>query len=296
MSRPVNKPDALKIVLITGMSGSGKSIAIRALEDSQFYCIDNLPTAFIPKVLNHLDLDGIRHVAIAVDSRSGRDIIDLPSVIDDLRGNDVDVRIMFLNANDETLTTRYSETRRRHPFSSRLGEKATVLECVRAERDALANFRALADVIDTSGLLPNSLRRWVLDAVEEQASKLTLIFETFGYKKGLPSDADLVFDVRCLNNPHYDSVLRAKTGKDAAVQTFIRADPRSDELLQDIEQYLRKWLPSYLNEQRSYVTIAIGCTGGQHRSVYMAEMLAERFTLFPLAETETVLVRHRNVN
>lgn len=292
----MSAPDALKVILITGLSGSGKSIAIRALEDAQFYCVDNLPTPFIPKVVNHLHLAGVSNMAIAVDSRSGRDLIDLPSLITELKEGGYDVRVLFLEADDDTLTTRYSETRRRHPFSVKLGEKATVGECVAAEREAMQNLRGFADVIDTTALLPNTLRRWVLEAVEERPSRLTLIFETFGYKKGLPLDADLVFDVRCLSNPHYVKELREKTGIDFEVQAFIREDERSNELLSDIEKYLRKWLPSYLNEQRSYVTIAIGCTGGQHRSVYIAEMLAERFSLFPIDEVESVLVRHRKIH
>ncbi|GLR27394.1 RNase adapter RapZ [Limnobacter litoralis] len=288
--------DALKIILVTGLSGSGKSIAIRALEDAQFYCVDNLPTPFIPKVVNHLHLAGVSNMAIAVDSRSGRDLIDLPSLITQLKEEGYDVRVLFLEADDDTLSTRYSETRRRHPFSVKRGEKATVAECVAAERETMQGLRGFADVIDTTALLPNTLRRWVLEAVEERPSRLTLIFETFGYKKGLPMDADLVFDVRCLSNPHYVKELRDKTGIDYEVQAFIREDERSNELLSDIEKYLRKWLPSYLNEQRSYVTIAIGCTGGQHRSVYIAEMLAERFSLFPIDEVESVLVRHRNIH
>lgn len=180
-------------------------------------------------------------------------------------------------------------------MSARLGEQATVQECVDAEREALEPLRDIASSIDTSALLPNVLRRWVMETVEEESAKLTLVFETFGFKKGLPSDADLVFDVRCLSNPYYDKALRPLTGKDIPVQRFIQGDARSSELINDIEGYLRKWLPSYLNEQRSYVTVAIGCTGGQHRSVYVAETLAQRFTENQLSEIESVLLRHRTL-
>jgi UPF0042 nucleotide-binding protein len=286
----------MKVVLVTGLSGSGKSVAIRALEDAHFYCIDNLPPSFIPQIIDRLSAEGASQIAIAADARTGRDIIDVPQIVQTLKTNGIDVRILFLNADNETLVTRYSESRRRHPMSERLGEQATVQECVDAERDALEPLRTLASCIDTSALLPNILRHWVLETVEETSSaKLTLVFETFGFKKGLPSDADLVFDVRCLNNPHYDKNLRALTGKNIEVQRFIQTDQRSEPLISDIEHYLRKWLPSYLNEQRSYVTVAIGCTGGQHRSVYVAETLAQRFTENPLLEIESVLLRHRSL-
>ncbi len=285
----------MKIVLVTGLSGSGKSVAIRALEDSHFYCVDNLPPSFIQPVINRLSAEGISQIAIAADARTGRDIIDLPQITQNLKTSGTDVRILFLDADNETLITRYSESRRRHPMSARLGEQATVQECVNAEREALEPLRGIASCINTSALLSNVLRRWVLEAVEEEFAQLTLVFETFGFKQGLPSDADLVFDVRCLTNPHYDKNLQPLTGKDIEVQRYIQADPRSDALINDIEIYLRKWLPSYLNEQRSYVTVAIGCTGGQHRSVYVAETLAQRFIQKPLSEIQSILLRHRTL-
>lgn len=285
----------MKVVLVTGLSGSGKSVAIRALEDAHFYCVDNLPPPFIAQVIQRLASEGIAQIAIAADARTGRDIVDLPQIIRDLRSDGTDVRILFLDADNETLVTRYSESRRRHPMSARLGEQATVQECVDAERDALEPLRGISSCIDTTALLPNVLRRWVLDTVEEDSAKLTLVFETFGFKKGLPSDADLVFDVRCLSNPYYERNLRPLTGKDIEVQLYIQADDRSAALLDDIEAYLRKWLPSYRTEQRSYVTVAIGCTGGQHRSVYVAEALARRFSEQPLSEIESILLRHRSL-
>ncbi|MCQ8897434.1 RNase adapter RapZ [Limnobacter humi] len=285
----------MKVVLVTGMSGSGKSVAIRALEDSGFYCVDNLPPSFIADVLKRLESEGIGQVAIAADARTGKDIVDVPELLLNLRKQGTDARPIFLDADDETLVTRYSESRRRHPMSARLGEQATVQECVDAERLALAPLKAISNSIDTSGLLPNTLRRWVLDTVEGQKARLTLVFETFGFKKGLPTDADLVFDVRCLSNPYYDKNLRPLTGKDAEVVAFIQADNRSHELVGDIEHYLRKWLPSYLDEHRSYVTVAIGCTGGQHRSVYVAETLARLFQSQPLADIESILLRHRSL-
>ena len=286
----------MKVVLVTGLSGSGKSVAVRALEDSQFYCVDNLPPTFIPKVLNRLDIDGVEQVAIAVDARTGRDIVVVPEIVREIRAMGFDVRIIFLDSSDETLVTRYSESRRRHPMSQRLGEQATVLECVQAERLALDALKPMAATIDTSGLFPNALRRWVMQTVEADGAKLTLVLETFGYKKGLPTDADLVFDVRCLINPHYDKDLRPLTGRDAPVEAFIEEDPLSAELVDDIEAYLRKWLPTYLKEQRSYFTVAIGCTGGQHRSVYVAETLAKRLGTKPLNEVESILIRHRSLD
>lgn len=284
-----------KVVLITGMSGSGKSVAIRALEDNHFYCIDNLPPPFIPQVLNRLNLDGRNKVAIAVDARTGRDITSLPDILRELKKKPIEQRVVFLDADDDTLVTRYSETRRRHPMSERLGEDATVLECVQAERTALDDLRPLADCIDTSGLMPNVLRNWVLQTVGAAPSGLTVIFQSFGFKKGLPRDADLVFDVRCLDNPHYDKDLRPLTGRHPDIQAFIQKDERSGRLIDDIENYLRNWLPNYRTEQRSYVTVAVGCTGGQHRSVYVAENLARIFRTSPLAEIESILLRHRHM-
>lgn len=286
----------MKIILITGLSGSGKSVALRALEDANFYCVDNLPPTFIPSVVAKLSTEEHRKVAVAVDARTGRDIVVLPEIVNQLRRSKADVRVIFLDSSEDTLVTRYSESRRRHPMSARLGENATVQECVQAEQEALDTIRPLADLIDTSDLFPNVLRRWVLQTVEERSAKLTVIFETFGYKKGIPKDADLVFDVRCLTNPHYDKALQPLTGKDKPVQDFIKEDKRSEELLADIEGYLRKWLPSYQNEQRSYVTVAIGCTGGQHRSVYIAETLCKRFQQQKPEDVENILVRHRNIS
>ncbi len=283
-----------KIVLITGLSGSGKSVALRALEDNNFYCIDNLPPSFIPAVTQQLHDKGAHHIAVAVDARTGTDIHAVPRLIDELRQKAIDIRIIFLDAHDHELITRYSETRRRHPMSTRLGDMATVQECVQAERQAIAAIRPLADVIDTTDLLPATLRHWVLHTVGEEAAKITLIIETFAFKNSLPKDADLVFDARCLSNPHYDKTLRPLTGKDVAVQQFIQQDERSHEFIDDIEAYLRKWLPRYKKEQRSYITVAIGCTGGQHRSIYIAEALNQRLKNQPMSSVEHVLVRHRN--
>lgn len=288
--------NSMKIILITGLSGSGKSVALRALEDANFYCVDNLPPTFIPPVVSKLSGEGQFKVAVAVDARTGRDIVVLPEIVGQLRRLEADVRIIFLDSSEDTLVTRYSESRRRHPMSARLGENATVQECVQAERDALDAIRPMADLIDTTDLFPNVLRRWVLQFVEERSAKLTVIFETFGYKRGIPKDADLVFDVRCLTNPHYDKALRPLTGKDKPVQDFIKQDARSEELLSDIENYLLKWLPSYQNEQRSYVTVAIGCTGGQHRSVYIAETLCQRLSTHKPEDVENIFVRHRNIS
>ncbi|MDX1669176.1 MAG: RNase adapter RapZ, partial [Limnobacter sp.] len=223
-------------------------------------------------------------------------IVEVPTIVTELRHQQIDTRIIFLDADDDALVTRYSETRRRHPMSSRLSENATVQECVQAEREAISDIRPMADLIDTTDLLTTTLRRWVLETVEEKYAKLTLVLETFGFKTGLPNDADLVFDARCLTNPYYDKSLRALTGKDLPVQQFIQNDNRSAELLNDIENYLRKWLPSYQTEQRSYVTVAIGCTGGQHRSVYLAEALLQRIDKKPLGTVQNILVRHRNID
>ncbi len=285
----------MKVVLITGLSGSGKSVALKALEDRGFFCIDNLPPDFLSPVINRLEEDGRGEVALAIDARTARYLKALPGHISALRLSGHDVKVVFLDTDSETLITRYSETRRRHPASADLGETATIQECVEYERETLAVLESLGDRIDTSGILANTLRQWIEQIVEAKPASLTLILETFAFKRGVPLDADLMFDARCLPNPYYDKALRLQTGRDADVQAFFKTHPGVDELINDIEAFVRKWLPRYLNEQRSYLTIAVGCTGGQHRSVYVSEQLAHRFRTRMPDGAQTLLVRHRSM-
>lgn len=283
----------MRIVLVTGMSGSGKSVAIRLLEDAGYYCIDNLPARFLREVCAFLDSSDHPSVALSVDSRSEASLADVPAIIEMLRGLGHDVRVLFLTASNAALVQRYSETRRRHPMSLRVqpqGAEATLTEAIELERDLLAPLLAAAHVIDTSELHPNTLRQWVRRFTDLPPAALVLAFESFAFKQGVPAAADFVFDVRNLPNPHYDPQLRPLTGRDAAVAAYLARIPQAMEMLDDIAGFLGKWLPSYVADNRHYVTVAIGCTGGRHRSVYLVEELARRF-----AGERTVLTRHRAI-
>lgn len=277
----------MQLVLISGLSGSGKSIALNALEDSGFFCVDNLPAALLPGFVDHLVQEGSTRAAVAIDMRGGRSIADLPQRLQELAGNSIDVRFVFLVARDEVLIQRFSETRRRHPMAA--GER-TLAEAIAAEREALEALQTLGHRIDTSHIRPNALRTMVKDFIElrGETRRPTLLFQSFGFKHGLPLDADLVFDVRCLPNPHYDPLLRPLTGRDRPVCEFLEGQPEVQGMLADIRRFLDAWLPAYIRDNRSYLTVALGCTGGQHRSVWFAEQLAAHFR----GKTR-VLVRHR---
>ena len=276
----------MQLVLISGLSGSGKSIALHVLEDAGYYCVDNLPATLLPPLVRQLREEGYERVAVAIDVRAGTSIAALPQQLRDLQALGVPTRFVFLEARDETLIARFSETRRGHPLSN---AETTLAEAIVRERGMLENIAGLGNRIDTSSLNPNALRAWILDFVQPAASQgLTLLFESFGYKHGIPLDADLVFDVRCLPNPHYDPVLRPLTGRDPEVARFLETQAEVRKMAEDIRRFLAEWLPSYVRDNRSYLTVAIGCTGGQHRSVYLAEWLAGQFR-----DRARVLVRHR---
>jgi UPF0042 nucleotide-binding protein len=288
----------MRLVLITGMSGSGKSVALRLLEDIGYYCVDNLPLPFLADVSQHLERAGYRDLAVSIDARSEAALTDLPSLLDGLYAAGHTIKVLYLTASDAALVQRYSESRRRHPLAQRLhklrGEGATeptLLESIQSERDILAPLAGIGYTIDTSALHPNTLRQWIREFVDSPRVKLTLAFESFPFKDGIPVAADLVFDVRNLPNPFYDAQLRPLTGLDAPVIDFLRAASVVEEMIEDITAFIDKWLPGYLADNRHYITVAIGCTGGQHRSPYVVEELARRF-----GGREHVLVRHRALN
>ena len=277
----------MQLILITGLSGSGKSVALNVLEDSGYYYVDNLPAKLLPQTVEFLAAAGHPRVALSVELRSGEALAELPRQLAGFRDGGHDVRALFLEAKTDTLIKRFSETRRRHPLSD--GGR-TLTECIERERALLADLADLADRVDTSDLDPNTLRNWVKDFVGVPRTGLTLLFESFGFKHGVPLDADLVFDVRCLPNPNYDPRLRPLTGRDRAVIEFLGSDPSTHKMLEDIRRFVAEWLPAFDRDNRSYLTVAIGCTGGQHRSVYFAETLAARFH-----GQAQVLVRHREI-
>jgi UPF0042 nucleotide-binding protein len=280
----------MRLILLSGVSGSGKSIALAVLEDAGYYCVDNLPAPLLRQLVVQLQQEGYDRAAVAVDMRGGASIADLPKQLRELQGAaDVDLRFVFLDARDDVLIQRFSETRRRHPLA--VGE-SSLAEAIRQEREALEMLAGLGHRIDTSNLRPGALRAYIQDfAALEGGSGLTLLFESFGFKHGLPLDADLVFDVRCLPNPHYEPALRPLTGLDADVVAFLEAQPEVGRMLEDIHRFIADWLPAYIRDNRAYLTVAVGCTGGQHRSVYFAETLARRF-----GGSVRVLVRHRGLS
>ena len=283
---------AMHLVLISGLSGSGKTIALNVLEDAGYYCVDNLPSQLLQQLVGQLDQQGYSKVAAAIDIRGGESIAMLPQQLDALRARDLDLRFLFLDAKNETLLKRFSETRRRHPLAS---DERTLQEAIAEERVRLEGLVSLGHHIDTSDVRPNTLRDGVRQfiAVENgtpHEAGLTLLFQSFGFKHGIPLDADLVFDVRCLPNPYYDMALRPLTGRDADVVAFLEAEPEVLRMREDIARFVSTWLPAYIRDNRSYLTVAIGCTGGQHRSVYLAEWFAREF-----ADRARVLVRHREL-
>ncbi len=286
----------MRIILITGISGSGKSVGLNVLEDAGYFCVDNLPPTLLPALVETRIQEGAERLAVAMDARSADSLAGLPADIRRLKDQGHDVKVLFLTAKTESLITRFSETRRSHPLSHRVRpeqspiDRPTLAECILLEREMLASIETLGHVIDTSGLSANKLRGWIKELVESDRTPLTLLFESFAFKFGVPLDADLVFDVRVLPNPHYDMALRPFSGRDEPVIAFLQAQPDAAELMQDIRSFVEKWLPSFKNDNRSYLTVAIGCTGGQHRSVYMVEQLAKYFQ-----STERVVLRHREL-
>ena len=277
----------MQIVLVSGLSGSGKSIAIAVLEDVGYYCVDNLPLAMLQPLVDYLKGEGHERVAIAIDARSGASFAQFPRIAETLREQGADLRVIFLEAKTLSLVKRFSETRRRHPLSS---DTVSLQEAIQLEREMLSDIAPLAHRIDTSDLSAAALRMWIKDLIGQDRSRITLLFESFGFKHGIPLDADLVFDVRCLPNPHYVAELRPLTGRDQPVKDYIEASANAMALLADIRGFVENWLPCFIRDHRAYLTVAIGCTGGQHRSVYFAETLAAAFR-----EREQVLVRHREL-
>ena len=277
----------MDLLLIGGVSGSGKNVALAALADSGYYAVNNLPPPLLPPTIAYLAQAGQPRVAVSLDARTGPGLPGLAGLIDAARAAGWNVTFLYLDTKPDTLVKRFSETRRRHPFSS---AARTLTEDIEYERNLLAEARELGITFDTSDLPAAALRGWIKDFISVDRSKLTLLFESFGFKNGAPLDADLVFDVRCLPNPHYEPALRPLTGRDAPVVEFLEAIPEVERMYTDIYHFVASWLPDYARDNRNYLTVAIGCTGGQHRSVYLAERLARTF-----APRYQVLVRHREL-
>ena len=286
------------VVLVSGISGSGKSVAMNALEDAGYFCVDNLPPELLRDFLAVEQARGIRRVAVALDVRTTGSPMLLIDLIKQLRGEGVSIRPIFLEASTESLVRRFSESRRPHPLSddARPGtapgfERRALVDAIVLERELLADLRDLSTVVDTSSLRPAQLRAWLRDLLNIPHGRLTLIFESFAYKHGVPLDADLVFDVRVLPNPYYERDLRTLTGRDSDVMAYLQNQAEAQEMVSHIAGFIDRWLPGFQDDQRSYLTVGIGCTGGQHRSVYVAEQLSRQFS----ARVPT-LVRHRQLD
>ncbi len=293
----------MELIIVTGLSGSGKSIALRVLEDAGYYCIDNLPATLLPQISHHLEASHQHKIAISIDSRSAA-LEALPNAIDMLKSSDIKVELLFLESSVETLVKRFSETRRKHPLSD---TTTTLAEGILRERELLSGLRGLGHHIDTSNLSANALRNHIRELIlktDETADNqgLVLLFTSFGFKNGIPLDADFVFDVRSLPNPHYDAELKPFTGKDSVIKKFLENQPMAVEMLADIQHYVEKWLPSFIADNRSYLNVTIGCTGGQHRSVYFVEQLFIYFTGTYFAgsnlklQKHKVIIRHRELD
>jgi len=283
----------LSMVLITGMSGSGKSVALHALEDAGYYCVDNLPPELLTPFVALEQQQEARKVAIAMDVRSATSLPLVPQQLRQLRAQGVNMQSLFLDADTETLVRRFSETRRLHPLSrvDASDQHRALVDAIELERELLGEMREQAHVLDTSMIRSSQLQGYVKSLISAPATQLTLVFESFAFKRGVPLDADYVFDVRMLPNPHYESGLRDLTGRDQAVADYLKTYAEVDDMFKHIEQFLNHWLQALVRDHRSYVTVAIGCTGGQHRSVYLVEMLAEAF-----ARQWPTLKRHRELD
>ena len=287
----------MEIVLITGMSGSGKSVALHALEDAGFYCVDNLPPELLLPFVELERKHNAHRLAIAIDVRSATSLPLVPQQLEVLRQQGIVVKPLFLDATTDTLVRRYSETRRKHPLSqidpghSERDANRALVDAIELERELLADMREQAHVIDSSIIRPSQLQGYVKTLVSSPGGQLTLVFESFAFKRGVPTDADYVFDVRMLPNPHYEPGLKHLTGRDQPVIDFLEAQAEVDLMLQHITHFLDNWMDALARDHRSYVTVAIGCTGGQHRSVYLVERLAQQFNA-----DWTTLKRHREMD
>jgi UPF0042 nucleotide-binding protein len=284
----------MQLIIVSGLSGSGKSVALNTLEDEGFYCVDNLPTGLLEPLLSSVSNRQIRlydRIAVGIDARSDAgELRELPQTVARLARQGVETQILFLHAEMKTLIRRFSETRRKHPMSRK---GMPLMEAIEVERAVLSEVNANADLsIDTTQLNLHSLRDLIKERLLAKGSVgLSLLFQSFGFKNGLPGDTDFVFDVRCLPNPHWEPRLREKTGRDSEVVKYLNSHPMVETMYKRIRDFLEEWIPQFQAENRSYITVSVGCTGGRHRSVYLADKLYDHFRV----RMQNVAIRHREL-
>ena len=283
----------VSFLIISGTSGSGKTIALQVLEDLGYYCIDNLPASLLVEMASRAiaSESKIKRYAISIDSRNQDIVGDLKGTFSTLDSLNIKCRLIFVDADESVLLNRYSETRRKHPLSNK---HTSLVEAINAERQLLEHLADIADLrLDTSSTTPHELRSKIRNYAADDEASLTLLFQSFGFKYGNPSEADFVFDVRCLPNPHWDPKLKPLSGLDLAVQEYLGKNVMCLDMFQKIRDFVEYWLPQFINDNRNYITVAIGCTGGQHRSVFMSTLLCEYFSKSNLVLTQ---VRHRELD
>lgn len=281
----------MKLIIISGRSGSGKTTALRALEDAGFNCIDNFPVSLLPSLVENAAHEadaGPVDIGVCIDARN-RDLSRLPNILKSLQRAELDCEVVYLDAQSATLVKRFSETRRRHPLT---GPSTDLLQAIEAEQNVLQSIAELADLtVDTTLMRGSELTELITRRVVSRPERLSLLFRSFGFKFGVPVDADTVFDIRCLPNPHWVPDLQPLTGLDAPVAEYLASHPDVEAMFDDIRGYLERWIPKFEADNRVYITVAIGCTGGRHRSVYLAERLGAHF-----GENHTnVMIRHRDL-
>ena len=280
----------MQLILISGLAGAGKSTALKILEDSGFNCVDNLPPPMLIGLVEIYSLSKeVQKIAVSVDTRSYSLLLQLPDTIQKLQKRGISLKIIFLDTRVDVLIKRFSETRRKHPLAS---ESKTISDCILEEQEILATTSAISHRIDTSDLSANQLRNIVKQFVEADYSQLNIVIQSFGFKYGLPIDSDFVFDVRCLPNPHYDITIRDFNGTETPIAKFLDKQEKVQQMLGDIYHLINKWLSEFSIDNRNYVTISIGCTGGKHRSVYLTEKLANLVRHLGYK----VITRHRHMN
>jgi UPF0042 nucleotide-binding protein len=283
-----------RLIIVSGISGAGKTVVLNTLEDLSFYAIDNLPVSLLNELIEQFSEENNtlpKHIAIGIDARSSlEDFSFLPETIKKLEDKNIRSELIFIEANDDVLTRRFSETRRKHPLSS---ETVSLSDAIQQERDIIGALAEASDLrIDTSYMQLHELRNIVRQRIDQRKdTKLSLQFMSFGFKNGLPKDADFVFDLRCLPNPYWNKDLRKYSGKDQPVIEFLSKQNDAIEMMNDLEQFLKRWIPSFEADNRSYLSIAFGCTGGHHRSVFIVEQLAKKFN----DSEKQVMIRHRDL-